>query len=259
MAAVNRFSSNELYICCIRQIPVNLSTQCCGYYQKNEECSGFHTALDVACGSGQSTFLLCESFQKVTGVVISQTQIDQARMRCNSDENSKYSNFDFILGDAHNLPIESSSVDLLTCATAWHWLDAESFYAEARRVLNPRGCLAVYGHGSQVEDNERMDKAMRMFLAEMFKYGCFAQQNLHVLNKYEAVKLPFQRTQRIEFSLSQEATFEQIVGLISSISMYRTYGEKFPNNNLLQRRASYDKEPGKSDVEISVIIMGMTG
>ena len=51
---------------------------------KYMRCAGkvrYDVALDVACGSGQSTFLLCESFKKVIGVDVSKTQIEQANIK----------------------------------------------------------------------------------------------------------------------------------------------------------------------------------
>ena len=67
----------------------------------------------------------------------------------------------------------------------------------------------------------------------MFRSNCFAAKNYHVLNKYKAVELPFKQTLRVEFDLPQQATIDQILGLISSVSMYTTYCERFPNNTLL--------------------------
>ena len=124
------------------------------YYMKSKESLGFDFAVDVGCGSGQSTFLLCEYFNKVVGLDVSETQIQQAKLKCSREATSSKLAVEFIVGDAHNLPFESSSVDLITCAMAWHWLDAEKFYNEAKRVLKPGGCLAIYGHGVTVNDNE---------------------------------------------------------------------------------------------------------
>ena len=205
-------------------------------------------ALDVACGSGQSTFLLCNLYRKVIGVDISKTQVEQAKLK--STEGDYNTNSEFIVGDAHQLPIDSSSVDLLTCATAWHWLDAEKFYAEAKRVLKPRGCIAVYSHGIQVVDNERINNAFDTYYQEIKVSGCFAKQNQHVVDKYKAVELPFLERERIEFEFPQQATIEQLLGYLSSISMYATYCEKFPSNTLLQDiRANYEAANEKCDVE----------
>ena len=108
--------------------------------------SGFQVAVDVACGSGQSTFSLCSRFQKVIGVDISDAQIKNARAKA-AEALPVSKSVEFIVGDAHDLPLESSSADLITCAMAWHWLDHNRFYREVKRVLKPKGCLAVYGYG----------------------------------------------------------------------------------------------------------------
>jgi ubiquinone/menaquinone biosynthesis C-methylase UbiE len=91
------------------------------------------------------TFLLCGEFQKVIGVDVSEMQIEPAKSKT---ESSGYSNVEFTLGDAHSLPIESSSVDLLTCGTAWHWLDPEIFYTEAKKLLKPGDVLLFIAMGS---------------------------------------------------------------------------------------------------------------
>ena len=207
----------------------------------------FDVAVDVACGTGQSTFLLHNSFKKIVGLDISETQIDQAKKKQIENE---FKDVEFVVGDAHDIPMESSSVDLLTCAMAWHWLDAEKFYAEAKRVLKQEGCIAVYGHGIRVSDNIRIKKAFDTFISELFKFDCFTEQNLHVLNNYEAVELPFCNAQRVDFEFHQKATIDQMLGYFSSVSMYVAYCKKYPNNTLLEQiRANYEEDSTRSEVE----------
>ena len=217
-------------------------------YMKSRGGSGFELAVDVACGSGQSTFLLCEYFQKVVGLDVSEEQIAQAKLKCTEDVSKAAVSFE--VGDAHSLQLEPSSIDLLTCAAAWHWLDTEKFYVEAKRVLKPKGCLAVYGYGVRIKDNERIKNAFDSFWDEMIQSDCLGKQNMHVMNNYEAVKLPFSQTQQIEFVLPQKATINQLLGLFSSVSAYRSYCEKYPENNLLQKiQSRYEMENGRCNVE----------
>ena len=228
-------------------------------YMKSNGHTNFNTALDVACGSGQSTFLLCGSFKCVIGLDVSTTQIEQAKSVLKERD---YSNVEFIVGNAHKLPIESSSVDLLTCANGWHWLDPELFYSEAKRVLKPNGCIAVYGNGVEAKDNQRIEKAFRKFDAELFQFNCFADQNLHILNKYKDVVLPFSQAKRVEFPFPQTSTFEHFLGFLSSTSMYREYCAKYPNNSLMKNlRVDYESEGAKCEVERftlpGFVIMGL--
>ena len=253
MIKAKRFENAELSAAYVKFRPVY--PVCVGdiitSYMRSNGCSGFECTVDAACGAGQSTFLLSDYFQHVVGVDISETQIQQAKLKLEEIENNNAkANVEFKVGDAHNLPIESSSVDLLTCAMAWHWLDADKFYAEARRVLKPRGCLAVYGHGGLVNDNERIKIAFDTFYDELLKFNCFAKENLHVRNNYEAVELPFSCAQRIEYDFQQKATMDQVLGMMSSMSMFRTFAAKYPENTLLQKiKENYEDNNSKSDVE----------
>ena len=55
---------------------------------------------------------------------------------------------------------------------AWHWLDAERFYEEAKRVLKPRGCLAVYGHNAEIKGNERIKNVFDTVYGELMQLDC---------------------------------------------------------------------------------------
>ena len=82
------------------------------HYMGSNGCSGYERAVDVCCGSGQATMLLSKRFQEVYGYDISSEQISQAQRAHRNATN----NVTFAVGDAHHLPIETSSVDLLTTA-----------------------------------------------------------------------------------------------------------------------------------------------
>ena len=57
------------------------------------------------------------------------------------------------------LPFGDGSFDVVTCATAWHWIDANAGPAEVRRVLRVGGTLALWwafgGHGADPESAAR--------------------------------------------------------------------------------------------------------
>lgn len=210
-------------------------------YMKKNGCSGFEHAVDVCCGSGQSTSILCEYFDKVSGYDISQEQILQAQ--------SVYGGLkpQFNVGNAHDLPIESSSVDLLTCALGWHWLDAERFYAECKRLLKPKGCIAVYGYSPTVTDNKHIGKALAVFKQELMNANCITDRIMLAYNNYKDVVLPFSQTERLEFDLPQKVSMDHLLGYMTSVSSYRAYCKKFPENNLLNTiRKTYENESGAS-------------
>ena len=107
-------------------------------YCKKSKCE-MKTALDIGCGSGQSTIALSKHFSSVIGADISETQIAQAP--------KNISGVSFHVSPAEDLSyVPSGSVDLITVAQALHWMDLDLFYPEVERVLKTRGVLAVYGY-----------------------------------------------------------------------------------------------------------------
>jgi ubiquinone/menaquinone biosynthesis C-methylase UbiE len=103
------------------------------------------TAVDVGCGTGQSTLPLCDYFEEVIGIDSSETQVNEARHVAVS---KKKQNVKFMVGSADDFSfLVNDSVDLVTAATATHWFDYEKFFQEALRILKPGGVLAVYSYG----------------------------------------------------------------------------------------------------------------
>jgi len=96
--------------------------------------------VDIACGSGQLTKLLAPYFTRTVGVDQSFAQLGAT---CTSEERIEWK-----AGSAFSVPIEASSVDLVTVAQALHWLiPYDSFFQEVHRILKPGGhfCAVAYG------------------------------------------------------------------------------------------------------------------
>ena len=86
----------------------------------------FTTALDIGCGSGQSSYPLAAHFKDVIGLDVSESQVKQAK--------EKYPKLKFHVGVGEDLSFaDDASVDLVTVAQAFHWLDHSKFYAEVTR------------------------------------------------------------------------------------------------------------------------------
>ena len=88
-------------------------------------CGGL--ALDLACGSGQASRPLSKRFNRVIGMDISAAQIEQAQL-----DPGKPDNLTYRVGPAEDLSfLDDHSIQLITVATASHWLDLPRFYKEA--------------------------------------------------------------------------------------------------------------------------------
>jgi ubiquinone/menaquinone biosynthesis C-methylase UbiE len=96
-------------------------------------------ALDVGCGTGQSTVALKEIANSVVGVDISTDMLQLAE---------KKPGIRYIQSAAEDLEIlDGNSFDLLTTSLAFHWFDQKRFFAEVRRLLKKKAWLVIYNNG----------------------------------------------------------------------------------------------------------------
>jgi SAM-dependent methyltransferase len=94
-------------------------------------------AWDAGCGNGQASVALASRFARVFATDPSATQIGNAELRPNVEYRVEP-------GEQCSLPPQSA--DLVTVAQALHWFDFARFFAEAGRVLKPRGLLAAWAY-----------------------------------------------------------------------------------------------------------------
>jgi SAM-dependent methyltransferase len=96
-------------------------------------------AVDVGTGSGQAAVALAACFDRVIGLDPSASQLARAEAHPRVE-------YRVAPAEALSQPPHADlvgSVDLLLAAQAFHWFVAERFFAEAARVLRPRGVLAL--------------------------------------------------------------------------------------------------------------------
>ncbi len=96
-------------------------------------------ALDVGCGTGQSTVALKKIANSVVGVDISTDMLRLAEEK---------PGIRYIQSAAEDLEIlDSNAFDLLTTSLAFHWFDQKRFFTEARRLLKEKAWLVIYNNG----------------------------------------------------------------------------------------------------------------
>ncbi len=94
------------------------------------------TAADIGAGTGISSRLLAARDVKVIAIE------PNAEMR-NAGIRDNISSVEWKDGTAENTNLPEASVDLVTCFQAFHWFTPEPTLAEFRRILKPKGKLAV--------------------------------------------------------------------------------------------------------------------
>lgn len=113
----------------------------------------FPRAADVGCGSGQSSYGLLRIADSVIGVEPGESLRKLAAER--------HPSIRFMKGSGENTGIEDSSLDLVTVATAFYWMDMPRALLEFSRILKPGGILSIFRYGFPHLDSSGGDVVMR--------------------------------------------------------------------------------------------------
>nr|XP_039270157.1 probable S-adenosylmethionine-dependent methyltransferase CRG1 [Styela clava] len=93
--------------------------------RKNEKSvKEYGLLLDVGCGNGASIRDFLPYFRRAVGIDINKYQVDIAKQMTRSDKTS------FYVKKGDLFPVEDSSVDLIICAEAAHYMDMKAFVRE---------------------------------------------------------------------------------------------------------------------------------
>ena len=179
----------------------------------------FHTALDVATGTGQAAATLANRFQVVYATDLSEKQIASA------DQTKR--NVQYTVGSADKLNFPDGSLDLVTTAQAIHWFEdmPNRFYKEVCRVLRPRGTLAVWSYA--VCDIPNQPELTRLLHEYHFKtLGPFWDARRRIVDdKLKDIHLPLAHQVREEFEFTKQVSLEHLVSYLKTWSSYRQYLE----------------------------------
>jgi SAM-dependent methyltransferase len=95
--------------------------------------------LDLACGTGLALLPYVRRGFGVIAVDVALAMMEEARRSLPPD-----ARVEFRTGRAEALPVDDASVDLVSCAQAFHWFEPRAAFAECARVLVPGGALAIF-------------------------------------------------------------------------------------------------------------------
>jgi SAM-dependent methyltransferase len=150
----------------------------------------FRRALDVGCGSGQSSIALAAIAQHVIGLDASSGMLAHA---------PPHPNISYQLGVAEQLNFGTGEFDLVSVGSALHWFDQDRFYSECRNVMAPAGVLAVYNDHftAHLLDVVACKRWMRTRFAKRFPPP---RRGMRDLDELKAVECGFEIAHRSSFS-----------------------------------------------------------
>lgn len=165
-------------------------------------------AWDCACGSGQVSLDLAARFAHVEATDASAEQIRAA---------PAHPRVRYRVATAEASGLAAGSVSLVTVGQALHWFDCARFYAEARRVLRPRGVLAVWSY-QNCRLADPLDQALVTDLYERVLGPYWPAERAHVDDGYARLALPQPAMVTPHFAMSVAWTHAQFIGYLRSWS-----------------------------------------
>jgi SAM-dependent methyltransferase len=169
-------------------------------------------AWDCATGNGQAAHGLAAFFERVIATDASSSQLRHA---------APHDRVEYVTASASQTNIERGSIDLVTVAQAFHWLELESFYKEVNRVLKKRGAIAVWCYGL-INVAGGLDQELETFYKETVGPYWAPEREL-VDDGYRKLPFPFRELNPPGFDMKILWTFTDLLGYLRTWSATQSY------------------------------------
>jgi ubiquinone/menaquinone biosynthesis C-methylase UbiE len=177
-------------------------------------------ALDCATGNGQAAIKLTPYFRSIVALDASPRQLALAR---------SHEQITYVVALADRTPLPDRSVDLVTVATAFHWLDFSRFYAEVRRVAKAGGILAAWSY-KRPNVTSDVDVFLERLDTEVLRDFWLPETTL-AREGYRTVPFPFDEIDAPPFRMTREWNLDHLMGFLGTWSAslrYRTQTGRDP-------------------------------
>ena len=188
---------------------------------------------DCGTGNGQSALLLAEYYDHVIATDPSEKQLASA---------VSHPKIEYCVGSAEKSGLENKSVDLITVAQAFHWFDQPAFFSEVRRVLKPSGALAIWTY-AMAKITPEVDEAVLGFYSGVLN-AYWEKERTLVEEGYRNISFPFKEITPPDFKMSEEWSFEHLIGYLGTWSALQSYIKINGMNPLIEYAPTLEKAWG---------------
>jgi SAM-dependent methyltransferase len=174
---------------------------------------GRDCAWDCATGNGQAAVELALHFRQVIATDISSEQLEHAVPK----ENIRYA-----LTPAERTSFPDNSFDLITVATAYHWLKPELFFTEATRVGKPGAVVAIWAYNLLRAEEESLNRVIDDLYCNLTG-PYWDMERRHVEQSYASVDFRFQPLPSRDFTIRVEWNRDDLLGYLATWSSVQRY------------------------------------
>ena len=112
--------------------------------------------VDLGSGTGISALAWADSAERVIGIEQNAEMLGAAR---------RAPNVEYRHAPAQKTGLPDDSVDIVTCAQSFHWMEHRSTIAEVARILRPEGLFAAYDYDWPPLVHWEVDEALLAIIA----------------------------------------------------------------------------------------------
>lgn len=190
---------------------------------------GHELAWDCATGSGQAALALATHFRQVVATDASPQQLEQA---------PAHERVTYRVETSEASRCQSSSVDLLTVAQAYHWFDREAFHKEAGRVLKAGGLFAVWTY-PLAEINPVIDELV-YDLWDRQLAGFWPPERDYVDRHYRDFDMPWPELSVPAMEMTASWTLENLLGYLGTWSGLKRFEKERGINPIDPMRGAFE-------------------
>ena len=180
-------------------------------------------AWDCGTGSGQAALELADRFTQVIATDPAESQLSKA---------SPHPHVDYRVAPAEKCGLADASVDCITVAQAFHWFRRDEFFAEVRRVLRPRGVLALWSYNLCRITPEVDALVLRLYRDIL---GPFWEKELALVEEgYASVTLTLPEIPAPRLEMTAVWSVEHLIGYLGTWSALQACIRKSGSNPLTE-------------------------